>query len=228
MSHVLPADNNYDPGWTKTTWIGHCSDTYDDSSTAVDQVGDIFGGGTTVDGCPIFYPMAESEAIAAAKDECACRDTCAGFDVHPDGNGKFICFRTGTDQKPPLRYSNVACYEKDPSAWPSPAPATCDTADKTDGRWFKHDVDSLDMPCPDSLPCPRTVETTAADCRARCVGIPECQYFNKFPNGGCHMAGSSATVIAVNNNPTQVAGRVRCGGTVLPYWPHGRCVRLCL
>jgi len=71
-----------------------------------------------------------------------------------------------------------------------------------DGAWFS----PLDLPGH-----PRTVDTVEG-CRQRCEDVPECYYFNNFPNGGCHLAGKNAKVDYSHQkgNPTRAAGIVRC------------------
>ena len=62
----------------------------------------------------------------------------------------------------------------------------------------------LDLPGED-----RTVNTLA-ECRQRCVDIPECFYFNNFADGGCHVVGKNGTLIRQPNNPAVASGAVRC------------------
>ena len=67
---------------------------------------------------------------------------------------------------------------------------------------------------PLDLPGEERTVGTPEECRQRCVDIPECFYFNNFPNGGCHLAGKDATLQSMPGNPTVASGAVRCEGNL--------------
>merc|ERR1719183_3047667 len=45
----------------------------------------------------------------------------------------------------------------------------------------------MNMPSQD-----KTIEVSAKDCQSRCASVAGCAYFNFWPDGGCHLAGSDA------------------------------------
>ena len=46
----------------------------------------------------------------------------------------------------------------------------------------------------------RTVENSLESCRQRCVNTAGCYGMSFWPDGGCHLAGEDATLVANNDN----------------------------
>lgn len=54
----------------------------------------------------------------------------------------------------------------------------------------------------------RTVGTWR-ECRDRCINTPGCEYFNRFPNGGCHITDGKEGPKPGGGNPTSHSGKAR-------------------
>ena len=52
----------------------------------------------------------------------------------------------------------------------------------------------------------RTVGTWR-ECRDRCINTPGCEYFNRFPNGGCHITDGKEGLKPGGGNPTSHSGK---------------------
>merc|ERR1712038_279033 len=71
---------------------------------------------------------------------------------------------------------------------------------ETDGTWYL----PLDMAGQE-----RT-ESSWEDCQKRCQATAGCQYFNAFPNGGCHITTGAEGTKAGGDNPTKRSGKKHC------------------
>ena len=55
----------------------------------------------------------------------------------------------------------------------------------------------------------RTVETVAG-CKQRCINTSGCNYYNSFPDGGCHVSTGADGPLIDSVNPTAESGSSDC------------------
>jgi len=55
----------------------------------------------------------------------------------------------------------------------------------------------------------RTERTTWRECRDRCINTPGCEYFNRFPDGGCHITDGKEGPKRMIFAPTSHSGKAR-------------------
>ena len=107
------------------------------------------------------------------------------------------------------RFPNGGCHITDGSQGPSPGgnnptshsgrarAFTPNNNPKIDGRWY--------MPL--NMPGQGRTSASWTDCRDRCIHTKGCKYFNRFPNGGCHITDGSEGTRTVPGNPTSHSGK---------------------
>ena len=159
----------------------------DCNTQACPNISGVLRNGTHINPLNMSGQGRTSSSWEECRDRCINTPGCEYFNRFPNGG----CHITDGSQGPSPGGNNPTSHSGRARAF------TPNNNPGTDGRWY--------MPL--NMPGQGRTSTTWTGCRDRCIHTKGCKYFNRFPNGGCHITDGSEGTRTVPGNPTSHSGQ---------------------